>query len=614
SRDVSPRKKKSSPRDLLSAPIVQSERIGNNVKFALRSSVVGSDSEKEICQFTHLLDKDLIKERIRNQKLLLNSFYCLKRVVANPLLGLHLDSANSLSCKHKKREYDPLEKQRILSFLYAIMIDAISLKNTVFFTNKNLLVSLENLDELIKTLFPERDGNIELIRSSLLLAMQRCFEKDKKNLHLPSISALENANISLFHTNTPFFQLKKLDSPEDENMNNESKLIAILESKKNDMEELINHVTCFINRPESEITYLEKISALNFYKSRVNNYHLFLEFHKTWASNTSINDRVLKSGNIRKDKLKINMDAPFNTNSFLLRLSDEIDYLTLGLSFEYDKYYDGLMNINSFLNELMTSDVNNAEMHQFLDIISSDMKMGSAQTMNLMTFDTCMLSTSSKYPSESICYCNSVANYVYKNFNYLIKNFRSSLKDIKPHNFVDNYFKLYMFFVNLGVELIKKNDYLSSMAIYTTLENSSISWIMGRKDVHVPVNFQENLQIFRSTMNPYDHYGNLRKIMEESRKNKIFHVPSFTIYTTFIHEYEKLSLLKESSQAKSLQIKNVDDYFNELRFNFESAAKNYAAQSNIMAEISSCTHPIEPLKPDIDITATFLKKCTTNAS
>ena len=574
------------------------------MKFALRSYVVSSDNEKNFEISNREIDRKLISERLKNQETLLNYFLYMKKVIANSKLCLQLDAYNGLGCHYSRKGASESEKQTIQTILYTTLLDALSLKNTMFFSSAGSPVLLENFDELITIVYPERDCNIELLRSQVLKEIERRSKKDKH--HMQTVPSLEKENISLFPDETALLQINKIKNSEDESLHERFQLLDNIDVKKTEILELNRLVTNYIKRTDEKTSLLQKISFMNFYKSRTENYLLFLEFLKAWVSNPNIDEKSIKNATIKKDQLKIKLEEPYNKNPYLKRLNEEIEYLSAGINFEYDKGHKCVPeDVSAFLNDLQNAGSN--KIHDFIDKISTDMKIHSTQTFNLMTFDTCMLSTSSKYPNESTLYSNCLVNFIFKTFNNVQTRHRLS-HEKKANAFVENYFQLYMFFVNLGVELLKKHDYLSSMAIYMALESSAIEWVIkNRKDF--PSSFQNNLSFFRSTFNPHDNYGNLRKIMEDCRADKIFHTPSTSIFTTFIHDFEKLSLVQDNrSQVKSLEIKNINDYFKEIRFNFETASKNHTPLSNIFSQIYSCNHPIEAIKPDAELIHSSMRK------
>ncbi len=599
SRESSPRLLKTSPRELLAVPSLHPEKPLKIVTFASKSKLVNSDPEKDSDSHA-LFDKELIKERLINQEVLLNLYQCLKKVVADPKLCLHFENNNFMGCQKVKAQAPDKQKEKdatILRSLYLTINEANFKENRLFFSSKGSPAYLEDLDELITKIYPIRDGDIEVMRTSFLDLIQMCSKKDEEHLRQMRI---ENNGIPLLQKKQSLYLLKEIKPEEketkskDKTLNNRAKLIELMKAKKDETEDLIKEVTSHINSPENEVSFEEKLSALNFYKSRLENYLIFMEFHK--ASNRQIHEEVLKFGTLKRDQLKIKISSPLCKNPFIKRLSEDIEFITLEKSFEYDKCLDGALDVALFLNAKLP-ELNSSEMRKFLDLISTDMKIYSAQTFNLITFDTFNLATTFDFPDESARYSNSLFNFIAKTFNAIQPIYK------KQHILTENYFNLYMLFVNLGVELINKHDYLSAMAIYTALEKPSIEWII-KEQKELPEAFKENLSRFNKTFNTAGNFAYLREKIAKFRNNKIFHTPSLSIYLRMINNLEKLSLTNgPNAQFKSMQIKDMNDYFNDLRFYFESASKNHVPQTNIFYQISSCTEAIEPIKPALEIPA-----------
>ena len=587
-KEPSPRK--TSPRsDLFPTSQYHTEKSGNTVKFAYRSSVAGSEQAKDLNILHKKMDEEKlreIKERLKNQGILQNLFNSLKTVMAKKDLCLDIDDYNCVTIR--KGHSNDSKNQKILSHLYSTLIESLSL-NPMFCCSKGTLVSLQDVDELITKIYPERDNIVETIRLSVLKSFHNISKNDQR------YKDCKNLEISQFPKDTSIFQINKIHITEEQNLNEKSKLILIVEEIKNELIHLNRKVTEFIH--EDETPLIQKITVMNFYKSRVENYYMLQSFLKGWVSNPLIDQKVLDRGFLSKEEIKIMPEATSEKYAFLRPFNEEIECLSVWKNSEYEKQSDNALDVEDFLNELPLPRPNSPKMHQVLNIISNDLKIYSAQTFKFNTFDTCILSTSSPYADDTTGYCNSLVNFIYKNFNTLQQRYKLS-HDNKHHNFTESFFNLYMFFVNLGCELIQKHDYLSSMAIYTALENPAIEWVIKNKK-DIPTAFQNNLSKFSETCSLEGNCVKLREIMKDCQLNKVFHTPSLYLYLKIINNFELLSLKSNNpEEAKSLEIKNINDFFNELRINFETAYKKHTPQSDIFYQISSCSHSIEPIKPD----------------
>src|SRR5262249_49953773 len=98
---------------------------------------------------------------------------CLERLRNRPELTLSLDPYDCLSCRQIKEPVDDADNQWNLVYLYMSINSAIRRGNYYFCNRNGGLVLLEELDELIKTIYPKTDNMIELVRDEVLDQLQR---------------------------------------------------------------------------------------------------------------------------------------------------------------------------------------------------------------------------------------------------------------------------------------------------------------------------------------------------------------------------------------------------------------------------------------------------------
>lgn len=595
--------KKSSPRD---GTTDSTHKIGN-VSFATSNNYfVSSDPDKHVPSHSQIIGMSDIKKRVENQRLLQRYYESLKRVLGNPNVRLRADDNDNLWCDYSKEGQKEEDKEIIQTILYSTLKDAALLKNTWFFSGK--LVSLKILGNMIETAYPTKNKLANVQRRMALKENKtqskedRCFLPPKDASQFPNdISMFQLGKIKIAEAVIPETETETKTSesgvskkPYQPLMLEKSRLEDALEFKKNDLEQLNQRVAQYINN-NKDANIFEKIFVMNLYKSTVENHHLFFEFLNAWTSNRALTPEMIRKAMTKKEDLKIKLESPLDKNPFLIHINEEIEFLSTSETFKYDKAYQGPPVIEPFLSNLPHKKED--EINELIEKLSSDMQILSLETFNLLNFDIFTLQESFGSLKQPDTYSNCLVNYIFETFNNLPNTYQNTSYN-KSLSFNEYFFKYYMFFVKLGVALLKKHDYLSSSAINTGLESYAIDWIVQEMK-NIPRPFQKELGYLKSTCSMRDNFIEMRDITSDCHNDQIFNTPSLCEFKNIILSFEAISRLDtDTTNIKANKIKRINDTFSMLRSNYATASKNHTMQTDVHNVVYRCNVTVEPVKPD----------------
>lgn len=549
-------------------------------------------------------NRNYVDESLENQKSLCHIYQCLNRVKSNPQLSLHLDSFGCLSCDPIKEPIDNTQKQKILIHLFMTVSNAICLKNMTFYSCKEAIANPKNLDEIVKLetlmnmineqhLF--KNELIEVVQTNVLKLLKMSYEPKQDVCIKPrkEIKLLEESNLSIKAIKSvEHSHHQNHEAKLNERAKTEMELMSTIQERNNEFNVFVESVQKYVNEYENKLHY--KIESLSNYKSQLEDYLIFLEFHRSWTSNKFITGKVIKLCEI--DKTRLNIIIQNNTNPILIKLVEEIEFLSLGVKFLPIKIIEKSIDVEKFLLTTAFSEISIPTIQENFMQIIHEMKFYAGHTFCLLTWDILNAYKNFSTPLDPAHYSILLKSFVFKNFNHVISKYSKGKKRYHHEQkdaFAKDFFNLYALFTKMAYELIHINDYHSAYPISFALRDSSVKWITQKNQMPDEIQKMHDF-VFKTLDLSFNH---LSKKFDELRLNKIYHVP----YAAFIHQYIEQKVGSLEGKEKALEIKNLNDYLKYQRFIFNTAAENLSLHTDIFEQIYSSQN-IVLQTPDLKLT------------
>lgn len=496
---------------------------------------------------------------------------CLKEIFSFQNRKIILTEDSSIDVMNRDNKLEEIMSAKVIEHIYLRIIRAMTHQIYYFFDDKGFPVTLKELDKMVRVKYGEI--NQDYVRE---------VKKDLSDYYMDKPLFLFGNEINNEYEYVE--HIEKLPFPKkfdvEDIPKNEKTCISILQrlyqktavneengktpvmspitflcsyKKFVTTEQLFTQILRVIQLQENEMPLLQKMRALNLLRVFLSS-QLHMD-EKITKNHKNIIHKIITFG-IGQDVQEI-VDIAFEINQLIEK--KETYFLLEAGTDSFEPQYE----VSKFLSEQIKKNGNNLK---FLNFVVNDLKYLAAQSVvNISSGDLYQ----EKLVNDSETYYNQLVNYVVVLFMNIFNKELEGLIDQKHLKKKLNRF--FEFFINVASELNLKHDYLSSVAIYSALNISSISNLLffkepqktnkslskGRRSSLIKstptINQLHELQQFFSTNKNFE---TLRNKMKDCQATNVFYVPFLgPIKNINLH---KLELIQNSHTEDNVEINNVE--------------------------------------------------------
>jgi len=548
---------------------------------------------------------DMNGKRVENIADLRKIHECLRKAFNDPTKEIVLVGEDELKVMPNKDQYINSEiTQRVIQYIYQKILRAMTSQIYHFFDDKGYAVSLNEIDKLAN----KKYANLQnLTKKSVQNELNDYYEGKRmffwgdnigsENeyinmlMHLPLAFYNENENST--KNKTLCLNIFQKLYPLGAILNNENIEIPVISpimficSYKEFVttEELFEVALKAISLPEKEMPYMQKLRILNFIRLWLSSH--FYQDEEITRHMKAIIGKILTIG-FASEKLEF-LDLCHEI-CFLLEQHEMACFEIMAISPTKTSY--------DIRNMLQIEQGKTSNYINFLHILSNDFKFLSGQAAVNVTTKNLF---NEKSVDDTQCLYNKIVNF---GVQYFIDSLEPMLKERNPKAIKERLQHFFTLFIDLGYELVRKHDYVSSCAIFNLLNNPELNGLLmipeGKqvrgslsknkkhtilKSLGTEHKLQEMSELFSVNIN----FEFLRKIMKECQELDLSYVPLFApLKNDIIHKLIKIeSSFEEDSLMKinSEKIKFISDIKWETNQLLESIRENFKTYMLLKTDI-----------------------------
>ncbi len=478
---------------------------------------------------------------------------CLKKSLNTKNKKIILTNDSSVDIiTTKDNHLDELMNVKVVEFIYLRILRAMTHQIYYFFDEKGYPVTLRELDKMTRVKYGENHQDfVKEVKKDLGdyyeekplflwgedIGNEHEYVKHIQTLPFPKtydIQEIPQKEKSLISILQRLYPKTALNEAEEETVMSP---ITLLCSYKNFVttEQLFSQILNVIQLPVNEMPLLQKMRALNLLRVYLHS-QLHMDEKMTKKLKVIINKIVLislDSATAEVVDLGSEINQLMEKNEFYFALDARKD--------SFEPQYE----IGQFLTDHVLKTGNYA---QFLNYVTNDLKyLATQSTVNVAPLEL----FKEKKINETEIFFNQLVNYVVVHFiNIFTKELEGAVNAKQVKQKLNRFFE---FFIDLAAELANKHDYLSSFAIYTVLNISSISNLLkyqnephkktfskGRKNSLLKSALTEHkLHELQQLFYMGKNFEVLRNKMKECQGMNLFFVPFLTpIKSMNLHNLE----------------------------------------------------------------------------
>jgi hypothetical protein len=520
--------------------------------------------------------RSAVQERIDIKQNLQKAFKSMLELLLQDMRGLQASEGKSVSFTLTPTDLSAGSKASLLGAIYALMLKAIFNHIYYFFDDEGRLVSLKDLDKLtLKKYGSLQNPCYEEISKHLknYFHDHPLYSDDPSNpgeqallshiadLPLPTLdqnaSVKERLCVGLLQR---LYPIKNSSAPIGLPMESLVEFLCFYKELVS-TEQLFKLIAHCLQLPEVEMPYPQKLRMLRLCD-------LWCE------SNIFYKDKALLP--VQEAFTQLVDTCQRQDNSEIKDISEELQQRFWSNDMDFHLQRKDSLNTDRYLKKIILGDCESLWFDNFIDVVSTDIKLHAAQASSLALADDACKERSAGSYIEVESFNNKLVNYVNASFLRMkLMCLEGSeegpgrgpgvrkLSHAREHDnekLMTNFIGL---FISLAHALAQKNDFLSAFAIYTTLSQSetgrAIEKLKNVKRKHKGSDrlFSVNDMLSRyeflaHLFSPDNHFASLNAKIKECRSTGQFFVPVFAMLKMkAVLDAEKIGLAHSEADRHS---------------------------------------------------------------